>query len=105
MRRFLKTLGYYLAAFYAGCLVPFAIVSVAALLLPGIPSWATNVILVVAIVAGLWAMPLTFNWLDRRWPRSRAESCPRREGVSVLSGVRKARSSGASARCPISKGR
>lgn len=76
MQRALKTLGYYLVAFYAGCLVPFAILAVATLLLPGIPSRAINVVLVVAIVAGLWAMPLVFNWLDRRWPRQGTGSPP-----------------------------
>ena len=69
MRRFFKTLAYTIAAFYSGCLVPFAVVSVTALLAPGIPSWAMNVVIGVAIVAGLWTIPLVFNWLERRWPR------------------------------------
>lgn len=71
MKKHLRTLVYTVAAFYAGCLVPFALMLVPVLLLSDLPSLVANVFAGLAAVAGLATMPLVFNWLDSRWPRSK----------------------------------
>lgn len=72
MRRHLKTLVCTVAAFYAGCLVPLGVMGIS-VLLPNPPRSVTNILVGVAIVAGLMAIPVTFNFLERFWSeRSRA---------------------------------
>ena len=74
MKRHLRTLACTVAAFYVGCLVPLGIMGVSELLVPNLSRSVSNVLVGIAIVAGVTAIPLAFNSLDRLLRRGRAES-------------------------------
>ena len=69
MKRHLRNLVCTVAAFYVGCILPVAIMGIVSLLLPNPSRSVSHILMGIALVAGVAAIPLSFGALDRLWRR------------------------------------
>lgn len=91
MKQHLRNLVCTVAAFYVGCILPVGIMGIVSVLLPNPSRSVSHILLGIAIVAGVAAIPLSFNALNRLWRRVDGRNPSRHTNISSHAPARQSR--------------